>query len=87
MCRVADVALGDGIPILHIPLDSETLVAGESARCPHSDDVKRLYDGLDGFLRYAIDVLRATPETMGAYARQHIGRTRCTWGPEPVPPE
>jgi|GEM_PF-1805286 len=87
MCRVADVALRDGIPVLHLPLDSETLVAGESARCPEPDDVRQLFEALDGFLRYAIDVLRAMPETMGAYARQHIGRHRCTWGPAPIPPE
>ena len=87
MCRVADVAIRDGLPVLHLPIDSETLTPGESKRAATPGDVRRIFETLDGFLRYAVDSLRATPETMGAYARQHAGRHRCSWGPEPIPPE
>ena len=71
MRALADQAVRSHLPHINAALRSEYLAAGESDVNSDAATVTATFDAIDSLFRYAIDTLRLTPSTVGAYARQH----------------
>ncbi len=77
MRRLAHVVVERGLPVLHVHVHSHHLWPGASRACTAPADVDHLFGELESFLRYAVDGLRATPRTLGGFARHYLDDTAC----------
>ncbi len=71
--QLADRLSTRGMPCLNLPLRSNELLPGESAACPTAAEVEALFDTFERFLRYAVDELRATPQTLSEFTETYLG--------------
>lgn len=74
---LAETAIERGLPCLTLNLRSPALWPGESAECPDAAQVDKVFERVDGFLRFAIDELRATPRTLSGFAAHYLNETGC----------
>ena len=77
MRQLAQTCVDRGLSVLHVWLRSNELWPGQSEACPRAEDVDRVYANVEGFLRYAVDELRATPRTLGEFAGHYLDDTAC----------
>lgn len=72
MQRLAEAEVARAAPCLHMTLRAEALVPGCSGTCPAPADVQAALDRIDGFLRFAVDALRAEPMTVSGFVERHL---------------
>lgn len=70
--HLSRVLVRRGLPSLNLKLRSNELWPGESRRCPTARDVDLLFETLEGYLRFAVDDLRAVPRTLSGFARHYL---------------
>ncbi len=77
MRRLSQTRVERGLPVLQVLLRSNELAPGESAATPGAAEAEETYAVLEGFLRFAVDELRATPRTLSGFAQHYLDETGC----------
>ena len=69
MQSIADSALAQSLPFVHMRIRSETLTPGTSRYSDNDTDTAKVLDKIDSFYRYAVDTLRLAPMSISAYTQ------------------
>lgn len=70
--RLARTIAERGLPVLNLTLHSTHCWPGESRANPDSADVEAMFERLEATLRFIVDDLRATPQTLSQFAHDYI---------------
>ncbi len=84
MQRLAEAAIQRAAPCLHLTVRLEALTPGCSGTCPDAEAAGVTRDRIEGFLRFAVDSLRAEPMTVGAFVERHLAFDGAGKGPAPT---